>query len=160
MLTERQVDHLHNPIDVFENIAIPVPDDLDAVQCEKFCAAVIEIFAFLGMLPTIDLNRPFRFGTIKIEHITAVWHLSAKLPSIDLAIAQSRPELCFCIGWLMLHRSGQLIAPRPHGCTSPLSLILSPKGRGNENADVDERLCCVVCGHFFVPARCTVRSRP
>jgi hypothetical protein len=121
-----------NAIDVFVNITVPETDYPKTETFNDFCARQISSDAVVGaMLPSIKFDDELDATGTKVGDVIANRFLSDKLCAFELATSQARPELAFDFGLIASQASRGTDQFALRHRLSPLTLTLSPSGRGN-----------------------------
>src|SRR5438105_12481071 len=117
----RCVQHI---IGVLQHVLIPEPYD-DKAQSFQMGAPLGISRRVLRMLPAIDLDDELRIDTDEIGNVSFDRHLPAKLPAVELSVAQMPPQAAFGRRLLSPEISRELFDV-PH----PLRSARDPPGRG------------------------------
>lgn len=110
---------------------VPETQNLISMTLQRFRATPI-LFHTICMLATINFHDEPAFHTAEIHDEAADRMLTAEFHPIELPCTKMQPELALGIGLSapQLLRAMMVVGPSFHE-SSPLTLALSPEGRGN-----------------------------
>jgi hypothetical protein len=113
VFSRRLPQHRRNPfnngIDIAHHFEVPESQHPTSIRPKERAAAFVLPF-LLRVLRTIDFNNQGRFKAYEVDEVGANWVLPAELETIELPLAQPRPQLLFgfcgaraqmasCIAW-------------------------------------------------------------
>ncbi len=125
-------DGFDNAVDMFNHLAVPETDDPKTETFNDFGAHQISSNAVVSaMLSAIELDDEFDAAGAKVGDVVANGLLPDKLCAFELPTSQSRPELAFDFGLIAAQASRGTDQFDLCHRLSPLTLTLSPPGRGN-----------------------------
>ena len=128
---ERGLDDRLDPIDVFKNLVVPEPEDLEPFRLEPLGSLCVGRRLF-RMLPAIQFDDELCLETNEIGNVFPDRRLLSKTESVDPLAAQPFPQPLFRLSAVLPEPFGLL---RRHEGRPP-SLTLPHKGGGNDFSSV------------------------
>jgi hypothetical protein len=61
------------------------------------------------MLAAVSLDSHARLNTEEIKDVSVDGELTTESEAFDLMLAENRPEISFCVGWLPAHFSCEMM---------------------------------------------------
>ena len=127
-------DGINNAVDVLDDLIVPEAYHAKAVMLDHLGARLVSSDALISaMLPAIKFDDEFEAAGTEVSDIVGDWFLPDKFCVLDLPAPQPRPEFALDYRLILAQASGSARQSPLRHRQSPLTLTLSPPGRGNHS---------------------------